>query len=146
MTSPIEESVGVARRCWINFKKESTFALYTPFVVCLASGTLNIDTFRHYIAQDVHFLKAFVQGQARYDELDLEGKPLAFAGKGFELETSNMEVPSPNHWVTPKGLVLQLHLPFLLFCDLEWQLVRWHIGGSLVGTTLDPILSFNLEM
>lgn len=62
MTSPIEESVGVARRCWINFKKESTFALYTPFVVCLASGTLNIDTFRHYIAQDVHFLKAFVQG------------------------------------------------------------------------------------
>ncbi|XP_049391007.1 bifunctional TH2 protein, mitochondrial-like [Solanum stenotomum] len=62
MASPIEESVGVARRCWINFKKESTFALYTPFIVCLASGTLNIDTFRHYIAQDVHFLKAFVQG------------------------------------------------------------------------------------
>lgn len=62
MASPIDESVGVARRCWINSKKESTFALYTPFVVCLASGTLNIDTFRHYIAQDVHFLKAFVQG------------------------------------------------------------------------------------
>lgn len=59
--SPIEEGVGVARRCWINFNKESTFALYTPFVVCLASGTLNLDTFRHYIAQDVHFLKTFVQ-------------------------------------------------------------------------------------
>ncbi|XP_027772451.1 bifunctional TH2 protein, mitochondrial isoform X2 [Solanum pennellii] len=62
MASPIDESVGVARRCWINSKKESSFALYTPFVVCLASGTLNLDTFRHYIAQDVHFLKAFVQG------------------------------------------------------------------------------------
>lgn len=59
--SPIEEGVGVARRCWIKFKQESTFALYTPFVVSLASGTLNLDTFRHYIAQDVHFLKAFVQ-------------------------------------------------------------------------------------
>ncbi|KAG5579502.1 hypothetical protein H5410_050129 [Solanum commersonii] len=35
--------------------------------------------------------------QARCDELDPEGKPLAFAGKGFELETSNMKVPSPNH-------------------------------------------------
>ncbi|KAG5570135.1 hypothetical protein H5410_059901 [Solanum commersonii] len=42
-------------------------------------------------------------GQARCDELDPEGKPLAFTGKGFELETSTMEVPSPNHWATPKG-------------------------------------------
>ncbi|MCD9646299.1 hypothetical protein HAX54_036029 [Datura stramonium] len=65
---PIEEGVGIARRCWIKFKKESTFALYTPFVVCLASGTLNLDTFRHYIAQDVHFLKAFVQAYEAAEE------------------------------------------------------------------------------
>ncbi|KAM3290009.1 bifunctional TH2 protein, mitochondrial isoform X2 [Capsicum chacoense] len=63
-----EEGVGIARRCWINFKKESTFALYTPFVVSLASGTLNVDTFRHYIAQDVHFLKAFVQSYEAAEE------------------------------------------------------------------------------
>lgn len=56
-----EECVGIARKCWIKFKRESTFALYTPFVVSLASGTLNLDTFRHYIAQDVHFLKSFAQ-------------------------------------------------------------------------------------
>uniref|UniRef100_M1B6A5 Alpha-1,3-mannosyl-glycoprotein 2-beta-N-acetylglucosaminyltransferase n=1 Tax=Solanum tuberosum TaxID=4113 RepID=M1B6A5_SOLTU len=26
--------------------------------------------------------------------------------RGFELETSSMEVPSPNHWATPKGRVV----------------------------------------
>ena len=33
--------------------------------------------------------------QAQCDEFDPEGKSLAFAANGFELETSNMEVPSP---------------------------------------------------
>ncbi|KAF8388300.1 hypothetical protein HHK36_026966 [Tetracentron sinense] len=50
---------GIARRFWIKFMKDSVFAMYTPFVVCLASGKLELETFRHYIAQDVHFLKAF---------------------------------------------------------------------------------------
>ncbi|XP_019198864.1 PREDICTED: probable aminopyrimidine aminohydrolase, mitochondrial isoform X2 [Ipomoea nil] len=57
----VAEGVGIARRCWIKFNKEATSALYTPFVICLASGNLNIQSFRHYIAQDVHFLKAFAQ-------------------------------------------------------------------------------------
>ncbi|OVA02304.1 Thiaminase-2/PQQ biosynthesis protein C [Macleaya cordata] len=52
---------GTARRFWLKFKKESVFAMYTPFVVCLASGNLEMETFRNYIAQDVHFLKAFAQ-------------------------------------------------------------------------------------
>ncbi|OMO84557.1 Thiaminase-2/PQQ biosynthesis protein C [Corchorus capsularis] len=56
---PTEE--GLARRFWINFRRESVLSLYSPFAICLASGSLKIDTFRHYIAQDVHFLKAFAQ-------------------------------------------------------------------------------------
>ncbi|GMG99882.1 hypothetical protein Nepgr_001722 [Nepenthes gracilis] len=51
--------VGISGRFWYKFKRESVFAMYTPFLVCLAAGNLNIETFRHYIAQDVHFLKAF---------------------------------------------------------------------------------------
>ncbi|TYJ24120.1 hypothetical protein E1A91_A08G238900v1 [Gossypium mustelinum] len=52
---------GLASRFWIKFRRESVLSLYSPFVVCLASGSLEIDTFRHCIAQDVHFLKAFAQ-------------------------------------------------------------------------------------
>lgn len=43
-------------------------ALYTPFVVSLASGNLRIETFRHYIAQDVHFLRAFAQAYEMAEE------------------------------------------------------------------------------
>ncbi|KAK6232905.1 Thiaminase-2/PQQC - like 3 [Theobroma cacao] len=56
---PSEE--GLARKFWLEFRRESLLSLYSPFALCLASGTLKIDTFRHYIAQDVHFLKAFAQ-------------------------------------------------------------------------------------
>ncbi|KAI3796898.1 hypothetical protein L1987_39585 [Smallanthus sonchifolius] len=50
-----------AKRFWDKFSKESILTLYTPFVVSLASGNLKLDTFEHYIAQDVHFLKCFAQ-------------------------------------------------------------------------------------
>ncbi|KAF6144414.1 hypothetical protein GIB67_024641 [Kingdonia uniflora] len=59
---------GLARRFWIKFKKESVFAMYTPFVVCLASGKLELETFRHYIGQDVLFLKAFAQAYELAEE------------------------------------------------------------------------------
>ncbi|MCI10546.1 heme oxygenase-like multi-helical protein [Trifolium medium] len=52
---------GLAKRFWIKFNRESIFAMYAPFVISLASGNLKIDSFRHYIAQDVHFLRAFAQ-------------------------------------------------------------------------------------
>ncbi|CAK9137719.1 unnamed protein product [Ilex paraguariensis] len=72
-TTPKPSSVatdeeGIARRFWIKFRKESILALYTPFVVCLAAGNLPIETFRHYIAQDVHFLKAFAQAYELAEE------------------------------------------------------------------------------
>lgn len=59
MASAVDNEVGLARRFWIKFHRESVFAMYTPFSLSLASGNLKIETFRHYIAQDVHFLKAF---------------------------------------------------------------------------------------
>lgn len=57
-----------SRRFWIKSKRESIFALYTPFIVCMASGTLELDTFRDYIAQDVYFLRAFVQAYEMAEE------------------------------------------------------------------------------
>jgi len=48
-------------KLWIKFNRECLFSIYSPFAVCLAAGNLKIDTFRQYIAQDVHFLKAFAQ-------------------------------------------------------------------------------------
>ncbi|KAI7984864.1 hypothetical protein LOK49_LG14G00419 [Camellia lanceoleosa] len=61
-----DNAEGMARRFWIKFSKNPTLALYTSFVVCLASGNLKLDTFWHYIASNVHFLKAFAQ--AAFDE------------------------------------------------------------------------------
>ncbi|KAK1406515.1 hypothetical protein QVD17_41902 [Tagetes erecta] len=58
-SKPNEEAT--ANRFWDKFSKESILTLYTPFVVSLASGNLKVDTFGHFIAQDVHFLKCFAQ-------------------------------------------------------------------------------------
>ncbi|XP_039116819.1 bifunctional TH2 protein, mitochondrial [Dioscorea cayenensis subsp. rotundata] len=60
-SSPMAEEGSVARRFWINSLKETVYAAYTPFVVCLAAGNLEMECFRNYIAQDVHFLRAYVQ-------------------------------------------------------------------------------------
>ncbi|RAL43691.1 hypothetical protein DM860_014192 [Cuscuta australis] len=57
----LNEVVGIARKCWIKFKKEAAFAIFTPFIVSLASGNLKLETFRHCVAQDAHFLKPFAQ-------------------------------------------------------------------------------------
>ncbi|KAE9619040.1 hypothetical protein Lal_00047210 [Lupinus albus] len=59
--SMASSETGLARKFWIKSTSQSIFALYTPFTICLASGNLNIDSFRHYIAQDLHFLRAFSQ-------------------------------------------------------------------------------------
>lgn len=60
-TTPKPNEEGSAKRFWDKFSKQSILTLYTPFVVSLASGNLKLDTFRHYIAQDVHFYKCFAQ-------------------------------------------------------------------------------------
>ncbi|TVU04463.1 hypothetical protein EJB05_47573 [Eragrostis curvula] len=51
-----------ARRFWIAAStREAPFAAYTPFLLSLAAGNLHLDSFRHYIAQDAHFLHAFAR-------------------------------------------------------------------------------------
>ncbi|KZV32958.1 hypothetical protein F511_01469 [Dorcoceras hygrometricum] len=50
---------GIAKRLWKKFKNERALALYSPFAVCLAAGTLNPKDFIHCISQDVYFLQAF---------------------------------------------------------------------------------------
>ncbi|KZV58240.1 hypothetical protein F511_34227 [Dorcoceras hygrometricum] len=56
---PIDEGLG--RRFWIKYTDVWTQALYTPFVVSLAAGNLELDSFRRYIAQDVYFLRTFAK-------------------------------------------------------------------------------------
>ncbi|XP_031104797.1 bifunctional TH2 protein, mitochondrial-like [Ipomoea triloba] len=58
---PRDEVVGIAKKCWNKFRKEATFALYTPFIVCLASGTLEVETFGQCVSQGVYFVKPFDQ-------------------------------------------------------------------------------------
>ncbi|KAJ8760585.1 hypothetical protein K2173_015252 [Erythroxylum novogranatense] len=59
---------GLASRFWIKSRRESIFSVYTPFVLSLASGTLPIEAFRHYISQDFHFLKAFAHAYELAEE------------------------------------------------------------------------------
>ncbi|KAM1549725.1 hypothetical protein EV2_011003 [Malus domestica] len=74
----VDNEVGLARRFWIKFKRESIFAKYTPFTLCLAAGNLKIETFRDYIAQDVHFLKAFAHAYELAEDCadDDDAKPV----------------------------------------------------------------------
>lgn len=60
MASVVGEG-SVAARLWLASSKEALLGSYTPFVVLLAAGTLDMDTFRRYIAQDAYFLRAFAQ-------------------------------------------------------------------------------------
>lgn len=61
MVATAAEEGSVARRFWIRSQREVVFAAYTPFVVSLAAGNLDIDVFRQYIAQDVYFLRTFAK-------------------------------------------------------------------------------------
>lgn len=59
---------GLGKKFWIKYSKEWTQAMYTPFVVTLAAGNLKLETFRQYIAQDVHFLRAFKKAYEMAEE------------------------------------------------------------------------------
>ncbi|CAO2827436.1 unnamed protein product [Amaranthus hypochondriacus] len=64
----VANDIGVSRKCWNKSKSEAIFSLFTPFVLSLAAGNLRLDTFRNYISQDVHFLKAFAHGYELAEE------------------------------------------------------------------------------
>jgi thiamine phosphate phosphatase / amino-HMP aminohydrolase len=58
-SSSVVAEGSASRRFWIAV---STWeAAYTPFLLSLAAGNLCLDAFRHYIAQDAHFLHAFAR-------------------------------------------------------------------------------------
>lgn len=63
-----QEAFSPAKNFWLKSQKEAMLAKYTPFVVCLASGKLEQETFRHYIAQDFHFLKSFAHAYEKAEE------------------------------------------------------------------------------
>ncbi|KAG8368477.1 hypothetical protein BUALT_Bualt15G0049500 [Buddleja alternifolia] len=67
-STPITEDDVMAKRLWNKFKYERIQALYTPFVVSLAAGTLERDDFLHCIAQDVHILRAFAQAYEKAEQ------------------------------------------------------------------------------
>ncbi|KAH9308063.1 hypothetical protein KI387_035974, partial [Taxus chinensis] len=64
----VADEAGVAGRLWTRSKRESTLAMYNPFVVALAAGTLSAESFRNYMAQDAYFLKAFVEAYTMAEE------------------------------------------------------------------------------
>nr|CAD1820932.1 unnamed protein product [Ananas comosus var. bracteatus] len=67
VTKGVEEG-SPAKRFWIRSQKEAVFTAYTPFVVCLAAGGLESEAFQGYVAQDVHFLKAFTKAYEMAEE------------------------------------------------------------------------------
>lgn len=54
----------VSRQLWEDCHPEAEQSLFHPFVQALARGTLPIDCFRHYVAQDAHFLRYFAKAYA----------------------------------------------------------------------------------
>ncbi|KAL5562012.1 hypothetical protein UlMin_031759 [Ulmus minor] len=59
---------GLAGRLWSKFKDEAAFALYSPFFVCLAAGDLTSQAFNNCLAQELHFIQAYVNA------FDMAGK------------------------------------------------------------------------
>ncbi|KAL5566842.1 hypothetical protein UlMin_030006 [Ulmus minor] len=98
--SAVDNEVGLARRLWIKFRRESSLAMYTPFVVCLAAGNLKVETFRHYIAQDFHFLKAFAQAYELAEECadDDDAKPAISDLRNAVLEELKMHDSVVQEW------------------------------------------------
>ncbi|XP_049354840.1 bifunctional TH2 protein, mitochondrial-like [Solanum verrucosum] len=99
MNIPREEAMYISRICWYKFKKVARLALYTPFVVCLASGTLKNDTFLSFLGQDNYYYKAFAKAyeaaekytdddDAKYALRDLQ----RIATREFKVQDSFLQV------------------------------------------------------
>ncbi|XP_031092311.1 bifunctional TH2 protein, mitochondrial-like [Ipomoea triloba] len=104
--------IHIAEDCWQKFCKESAFALYTPFIVSLASGNLKVESFRKFVAQDVCLLKIFANA--------------------FELAETNAQDDYAKHQINElRKTAINLHDSFVQ----EW-------GSYFVkDTTLNPATS-----
>ncbi|KAL1559630.1 bifunctional TH2 protein, mitochondrial-like isoform X1 [Salvia divinorum] len=67
-SSEADHEGGVAKRLWNKFKNERALALNSPYVVCLASGTLDPASFLRCISQDFYLLQAFAQAYELAEE------------------------------------------------------------------------------
>jgi thiaminase len=69
-------SSAMGRKLWKRCSRDAFGALYNPFVVALAAGTLSITSFQRYIAQDAFFLSSFAEayGMALQSAEDEEAK------------------------------------------------------------------------
>lgn len=54
----IRDELGIAQSLWNKSTNESIFAIYTPYILSLASGKLDTGSFLHCIFQDLRFLEA----------------------------------------------------------------------------------------
>ncbi|XP_024980808.1 bifunctional TH2 protein, mitochondrial-like isoform X2 [Cynara cardunculus var. scolymus] len=54
----IRDEGGIAKSLWKKSRNESIFAIYTPYILSLASGKLDSASFLHCISQDLRFLQA----------------------------------------------------------------------------------------
>lgn len=54
----IRDEAGIAKSLWVKSTNESVFAIYTPYILSLASGKLDSGSFLHCISQDLRFLQA----------------------------------------------------------------------------------------
>ncbi|CAA0815227.1 Probable aminopyrimidine aminohydrolase-mitochondrial [Striga hermonthica] len=61
-------SEGIAKRLWKKLQNVRALALYSPFVVCLGSATLDPNSFIHCVSQDVYFLQSFARAYELAEE------------------------------------------------------------------------------
>lgn len=64
----IRDEVGIAKSLWKKSTNESIFAVYTPYILSLASGKLDSGSFLHCIFQDFRFLQASAEAFVMAEE------------------------------------------------------------------------------
>uniref|UniRef100_F6HZR2 Protein kinase domain-containing protein n=1 Tax=Vitis vinifera TaxID=29760 RepID=F6HZR2_VITVI len=106
----VVDEEGIARKFWIKFRNDSVVAMYTPFLVCLASGKLDSEAFLHCISQDVHFLKAFSQAYEIADDCadDDEDKDAIRKMRKLVIEALRMRDDAVRDW----GFDLPKEIPY----------------------------------
>ncbi|KAJ6826844.1 bifunctional TH2 protein, mitochondrial-like [Iris pallida] len=94
MMAPAVEEGSAARRFWSRSAKEAVLAAYTPFLVGLAAGNLEIGDFRRYIAQKSHFLRTSAKAYemaAEYADDDDDKAAILDLKKGLKMHSSDLE-------------------------------------------------------
>lgn len=64
----IRDEAGIAKSLWVKSTNESVFAIYTPYILSLASGKLDSGSFLHCISQDLRFLQASAEALEMAEE------------------------------------------------------------------------------